>query len=123
MHATRPTVRSNLGSSEGRTAPGIHRTRAVRRSNGDGIGDQVHISFDLLKVLAPRPVELSVYSLAGNRIALVAAENISAGHIELTWDGRGDNGHLVPPGIYLLSLQITGDALAQTENRLVSVVY
>ncbi len=91
--------------------------------NGDGIGDQLRISFDLLKVLKPRPVELSVYNLAGNRIALVETQNISAGHIELTWDGRGDNGHLVPPGIYLLRLQMTGDALVQTENRLVSVVY
>ncbi|MFT5089309.1 MAG: hypothetical protein ACI8PG_003678 [Planctomycetota bacterium] len=91
--------------------------------NDDGVHDQLQIFFDLLKVLEPRPVELTVFDLAGRRIATVSNERIAAGRIELVWDGRDETGSLVPPGMYLINLRVFGDAFERAENRLVSVAY
>lgn len=91
--------------------------------NGDGIHDQLHIFFDLLKVLEPRPVELTVFDLAGRHIATVSNERIAAGRISLAWDGRNEAGQLVAPGLYLINLRVFGDAFERAKNRIVSVAY
>ncbi|MBM3278928.1 MAG: gliding motility-associated C-terminal domain-containing protein [Candidatus Handelsmanbacteria bacterium] len=89
--------------------------------NGDGINDQLELSLDLVNVLAPRPLRLRLFDLAGR---LVHADELlaQAGHRAFSWDGRA-GGRLLPPGLYLLELSIEGDARQERARRLVQVAY
>ena len=91
--------------------------------NGDGIHDEVILSFDLLKIIDPRPVELTVYDLAGRRVVTASDASVSAGRISLRWDGRTPGGQLVSPGTYILGIRVRGDAYERVQHRIVTVVY
>jgi len=91
--------------------------------NGDGIGDFLRLEFDLLKVFAPRPVKVAIYDLSGHQVHLLGDREDTAGHLSLEWDGRTAEGRLTPPGVYLLRIEVKGDALTYTANRLISVAY
>ena len=90
--------------------------------NGDGVNDALTVTFDLVNVLEPRPLCLRLFDLAG-RLLYEQEEKVTAGRQQVTWDGRDSGGRLIAPGIYILELQVTGDAGRETTRRLVSVVY
>jgi hypothetical protein len=90
--------------------------------NGDGINDQLRLSLDLVNVLAPRPLHLRLYDLAG-RLIHSQEQQALAGRREFSWDGRDPGGQLLPPGLYLLELTIEGDARQENTRRVVRVVY
>lgn len=60
------------------------------------------ISFDL-------PQEgtalLSVYSLTGQRVATIVDRALTAGHHQVRWDSRADDGRRLASGVYLYHLQ------------------
>ncbi len=90
--------------------------------NDDGINDLLTLSFDLVNVLAARPMRLLLYDLAGRRL-FAAEREAQAGHHELHWNGRNQQGHLSPPGLYILQLGIAGDAGEHSLRRTISVAY
>ena len=90
--------------------------------NEDGVNDALSVTFDLVNVLEPRPLCLRLFDLAG-RLLHEQEEEVTAGKQQVTWDGRDSGGRLVSPGIYILELQVAGDAREETTRRLVSVVY
>ena len=94
----------------------------VLTPNGDGINDEIVVVADVVNILAPRPLRLRLYDLAGRQLTERRAD-VQAGQQQLSWDGRDDYGQAVPPGLYLLELHIGGDAGAQRMRRVVSVVY
>lgn len=53
-------------------------------------------------------VRLAIYSLLGQRIAVLADREFAAGTHAARWDGRMEDGRAAPSGIYLLLMQ-TGD--------------
>ena len=63
---------------------------------------QTTIRFDL-----PRAgkVNLAVYDITGRLIATLISEEIEAGHHELNWQGRDQNGRQVASGIYFSRLE------------------
>jgi len=91
--------------------------------NGDGRNDVLEISFDVLKLLDPRPVRAWIYDLHGRPVRLLTNAAGLAGHYQLSWDGRSDSGALVSPGIYLFRLQISGDSTTRTVTRALGVSY
>lgn len=58
-------------------------------------------------------VQLSVYNLLGQRIAVLLNENKAAGVYAVQWNGQDDHGRTVSSGIYLIKL----DAGSQTQIR------
>jgi hypothetical protein len=51
-------------------------------------------------------VEVDVFDIAGRPVrSLQKRTTMTGGGHPLTWDGRGDDGHQVPPGIYLVSVR------------------
>jgi len=90
--------------------------------NGDGINDALTVTLDLVNVLELRPLRLRLFDLAG-RLLHEQEQEVAAGQQRFTWDGRGADGGLVPPGLYVAELHIAGDAREENSRRLISVVY
>ena len=95
----------------------------VLTPNGDGIGDRLEVEFDLLKVLEPRPLQAAVYDLSGRRVHLLQEEAGVAGRMRLEWDGRQGERERVVPGIYILRIEVEGDAHREVVTRLIGVAY
>ena len=95
---------------------------AVVTPNGDGRNDRLVVAFDLVDLMERRPLRLCLYDLAGRQVRVLEEEG-TAGARRLAWDGRDESGALVPPGHYVLRLDVEGDARRQRITRLVQVVY
>ena len=94
--------------------------------NGDGINDVLTIGFSLMRVGSPTPVRVEVYDLSGRLVNEVHDEHESAGRHSLAWDGVDQSGALVPPGLYLLRVDVGVDSKTSkntSTRRLVHVAY
>ena len=96
---------------------------AVLTPNGDGTHDELRLSLNVLRLLSPRVLRAEVLDLSGRRKCLLANAPVIAGRVELAWDGRDEGNALVAPGLYLLRLEVGGDAETARIARVVSVAY
>lgn len=94
----------------------------VLSPNGDGVNERIELVLDVVNVAVPRPLQLGVYTLSG-QLVYEEMQQVVAGPQMLSWDGRDHAGQLVPPGIYLLNIRISGDAREQNQRHIASVVY
>ncbi len=53
----------------------------------------------------PRHLKMTVYDLAGRRVALLADRIFQSGPCSVDWNGKSDNGSILPSGIFLVSLR------------------
>ena len=53
-------------------------------------------------------VSLSIYNIRGQMIRNLINQNLQAGDYNIEWDGRDENGLIVPSGTYIYSLDING---------------
>lgn len=95
----------------------------VLTPNGDGIGDELSIEFDALKLVAPRPIQVQVFDLSGSIIRNLSNGLGVANRYSFAWDGIDETGHLVPPGNYLMRVKIGGDSQNGVEQKIIRVVY
>ena len=58
----------------------------------------------------PSSVRLEVFTLTGQRVAVLHQGPQQTGYHRLRWDGRDDTGHLVASGMYLYRL-ITNEVM------------
>ena len=95
--------------------------------NGDGVNDDLVVSFGVARVGAERPVTLTVYDLSGvetNRIEERRPD--PRGNYVFRWDGKDHLGEPVPPGIYLARVKVdvdSGSADNTFVQRVVHVAY
>ena len=92
--------------------------------NGDGTNDQAHIRFALGNLNAERTIRVRIFDLAGHPVW--SGRRQGFGEQVFTWDGRGDDGQLVPPGAYLCKIDADVDAASAShtsETRLIGVAY
>jgi len=92
---------------------------AVFTPNGDGTNDDAEISYTVLHLLEPSPAAVDIYDLSGRVVRQLSSTSVQNGRIPLRWDGRDDAGKLLPPGIYLVQVEIRSDS--STEHRIGSV--
>ena len=94
---------------------------AVFSPNGDGINDRTFFLFKVVRVEDDSPVEAAVCQLNGRRVRVLGRQRaLSAGSYEISWDGRDEDGDLVPPGLYCVRLHIrTNTAGAAVDNKTV----
>jgi hypothetical protein len=95
---------------------------AIFTPNGDGVHDVVTFSFDALRLTSDRPILALVYDLRGRPVRRLGRQG-GAGHYDLSWDGLDEQGNLSPPGLYLLRVEIVGDALTGSATRVVGLAY
>ena len=96
------------------------RHAALFTPNGDGINDRYDLSFTVVKT-AKQP-RVRVFSLAGRLIAELANATPEGARAVYAWDGQS-NGEVVPPGIYLVQVELQTDPKAEVVQRSVRVVY
>ncbi len=96
---------------------------AVFTPNGDGINDELHVVYSLFRLPEAVPVVLEVYSLDGRRVALVEAGLQNAGPQSLRWDGRDETGQWLPPGLYLMALNLRSEFAADPQYRPLGIAY
>lgn len=96
---------------------------AVFTPNGDGINDQLALSYTLFRLPSPLPVQLHIYSLDGVRRAGVEVGAQSAGPQRIVWGGRDSQGQPLPPGLYLMVLAIDSELEEFRRVQLVGIAY
>lgn len=101
--------------------------RALRVSaltpNGDGINDVLEIDYDLVNLSGDVPVAIGVYDLGGRPVAEVTAGHSGSGRFTTTWDGRDESDQLLPPGLYLLRVEVEADSGTDIATSTVPLVY
>ncbi len=90
--------------------------------NGDDINDELVVSFDVQRLLTPRPVHLEIFDLNGRRLRFIELDLASGGYSQ-QWDGRDNAGQVVPPGLYLLRISAEADHAGKAQMSIVSVAY
>ncbi len=91
--------------------------------NGDGINDLLAVEYTLFGLPDAVAARLDVYALDGRRVAVRAVGLQRSGLQRVEWDGRDESGGLLPPGLYLLSLEIEGEVAALKKMVPVGVAY
>jgi len=89
--------------------------------NGDGTNDVCELSFNTVNT-AREPV-VRVLALTGEEVSVLVNSGSVVGRARYCWNGESRAGGLVPPGIYLIRMEISTDAGEQAATRLVHVVY
>ena len=118
------TVVSPTALTQGDLLAGFTAVPRIFSPNGDGVNDQLSVRYNLLSLSAPRPVEVAVFALSGERIRLLSRRReISDYYGEKEWDGKDDSGRRVVPGIYLLRIQVEADASEERASAVVGVAY
>ena len=90
--------------------------------NGDGYDDEVTISFDLAD---DSDVTVKVYDLAGRLVRLLIQDEriaVSNGLNFVTWDGRDEDGRVVPNRLYIIAVTISNDNGTETRTKTVVVL-
>ena len=95
------------------TELGVSVVAALRASaltpNSDGANDVLHIEYDLVNLDGDVPLTLSVFTLAGDLVTDIHATAPGSGRFHASWDGVGRGGDLVPPGLYVLRVEVDSD--------------
>ena len=91
--------------------------------NGDGINDQLQVSYILLRALSEVSVNVTLYDLSGRAVRRLQNSGALNGPQRLTWDGRNEDGAMAPPGMYLLRLSIDTDTGSENRTLLVGLAY
>ena len=91
--------------------------------NGDGINDEITISFDLFLLLEHTDILFEIYDLSGHRVTQFQLGGSTAGTLNIKWDGRDQDGQMTPPGIYLYRLAIDSDDSSIERSGTLSLVY
>ena len=101
---------------------------AVVTPNGDGVNDALTIGFTVRRLSGARPVKVRIYDLGGRLVRRLDTQKpLVAGEYVLDWAADDEQGQQVPPGIYILRIDIDADSdrdVRQTGvQRLLHVAY
>ena len=58
-------------------------------------------------------MNLTVFDVAGRRVATIASGLRNAGEVRYEWNGIDDTGNRVPAGVYFCRLQVGGQSFNQ----------
>ena len=91
--------------------------------NGDGINDEVSLSFKVREVAVQRSIRVEIYDLEGRLIHTLADGVATTGAYSHTWNGRDRGGERVPPGIYIYRIELETDEGGEEKAGTIAVAY
>ena len=100
---------------------GLELDGGVITPNGDGVHDELAVSFTLQGIEAGE-LAVEIYDLSGRLVRRLVAETRSEGRYTEKWDGLGAGGR-VAPGIYLARVAVGTDLGTFEQTRTVAVAY
>ena len=82
---------------------------AVLSPDGDGVDDELAISYELA---ADRPLSgrAEVYDLRGRMVRRLLGGDVLGSHGAVVWNGRDEQGRLLPPGQYVVVIMLYNEA-------------
>ena len=95
----------------------------VLTPNGDGIHDELEITYSLFRLPERVPVLLEVYTLDGRPVYSLVVDEQDSGPQRITWNGRSGDSGLLPPGIYLTSISLETEFSTSREMRPLGIAY
>ena len=91
--------------------------------NRDGINDQLNVSYQLFGLPEPVGVSLRVFGLDGSALASVGQGMQVSGPQQAEWDGRDADGNVLPPGLYLIDIEIAAENNTVNKKIPVGIAY
>jgi hypothetical protein len=92
--------------------------------NGDGVNDATTFSFGFSRVTGPKQLALSVYDLRGRRVRhLPRTRPDPRGSWTIPWAGDDDGGRPVPPGIYVVRLEVDAESDRAENTQRTGIVH
>jgi hypothetical protein len=88
--------------------------------NSDGVNDRYELSFTVVKT--DKKPRVHIYTLGGQHVAELDNQNLQGNRSRYIWDGRSA-GSTVPPGVYIMRIEVDTDAFDERVHRLVHVAY
>ncbi|HIE03727.1 MAG TPA: hypothetical protein EYP61_03090, partial [Candidatus Latescibacteria bacterium] len=76
-----------------------------------------------VQLTSPALVEVGVYGLGGEMVRELHRGRLLNGRYGWEWDGKGDDGELVLPGVYLYRVRVQADAGVEEKVGTITVVY
>ena len=95
----------------------------VMTPNGDGINDELAVSYSLYGLPEQVTVALSVYALDGRRVAELVVGAQRSGAQTVRWDGRDENGQLLAPGVYLVAVAVQSEQVDDLKMSPLGIAY
>jgi hypothetical protein len=92
--------------------------------NGDGRNDEAVISYDIFHLVEKAQVAIRLYDLSGARVREVFSGLRDPGNYdEDIWDGRDEEGQLLPPGTYICRVSLHTETEVFDQVKAITVVY
>ena len=95
--------------------------------NGDGVNDVATFHFSINRLHTQNEIRLSIYDLSGRLVQQQLEQRADPrGRYALQWKGDGFSGDMVPPGQYLVRIELTARSARAEQTavtRLVRVAY
>ena len=96
--------------------------------NGDGINDVTTFDFTVRRLSGAQPVDVQVFDLSGLLVRTLSVQRSTvAGTYSVEWLADDDRGQVVPPGIYILRIDVETDSNSDVKQtgvqRLLYVAY
>ena len=116
------TLSVTLTEVEARAVGALRLSSPALTPNDDGINDELTIDYDLVNMVGSVPVTVGFFDLSGRKVAEVVSERTSGQWTEI-WDGTDGSGNLMPPGMYILRMEVETDETIDTVTEAVALVY
>jgi len=101
----------------------VQLSSSVITPNGDGVNDELVLSYALFALPQSVPVQLQVFSLDGRQVAQVQRGQQGSGPQQLHWDGRDQRGETLAPGLYLLGIGIEAEDKNALQLQPINIAY
>ena len=91
--------------------------------NGDGINDDLSLSFKVREVAVRRSIQVEIYDLAGNKVRTLTNKDATTGSYSFAWDGTNGGGDRVSPGLHLYRITLESDGKKHEKLGSIAVAY
>lgn len=81
--------------------------------------EQLNLTFHITE---QAKVKLDIYDLRGQLVSTLADRTYAPGEHIVNWDGTGDNGTLLPGGIYIASIKIDSPSGLKLDSRRIQIL-